>query len=350
MRNGNVGGGSPRYDAVEKRIVQQFKNLDKDEDLKVSKDEIYIPLVKEYAENGYKLKGMHSSEDTIETLLAGKRAEFEKYDVNKDGHLNIDEYGAMVREQYTEEYLNRDAIEPPAIQRLLNMMRPDPITGIKKDASGKIQYTYDYEYDTSDNIIKEIYKDASGNTETTEYDANDNPIRTIKESASGNTETIEHNPSGSGETRIIKDASGNLIKTVQVYKDDSGNIADITEYEYDASGNTIKAVYKDGSDNITATYDSDYDASGNLIKEIKKGASGKIQYTEYYEYDTSGNMIKRIYKGASGNTETIEYDENGNAIRAIKKGASGNTETTEYDENGNSIETIRKDRAGNIIK
>ena len=75
----------------EKEIADAFKATDKDGDLKVNKQEIADKIIAEYKETGKLPEGY----DNIGDYIADQMEKFEKYDQNKDGKLNIDEYTNM---------------------------------------------------------------------------------------------------------------------------------------------------------------------------------------------------------------------------------------------------------------
>ncbi|MDR1168999.1 MAG: hypothetical protein LBK53_08970 [Heliobacteriaceae bacterium] len=290
MRNGNVGGG-PRYDAVEKRILDEFKKKDiQKNDLRLSEKEVYDPLIKDYLANGSKTSGPESK--TIADLLAGQKEKFQQYDLNKDGYLNIDEYGAMVREQYTEEYFNITETRYLTDGKVEIHKSADGRAAreVYKHLNGNISNIVEYTYDENGKLTKAVDKRANGDIrDTTEY-TYDEKGRMTKEVDKYASENIEHT------TEYTYDEKDR--KTKEVWKDSNGDIRTTTEYTYDENGRETEIVHKDKDGKIGFVNEYTYDENGRKTKEVHKGEDGKLDYTKHYKYDTSGNVIKQIRQNA----------------------------------------------------
>ena len=74
------------------------KKKHKDGDLKVNKQEIADKIIAEYNETGKLPEGYDNTGDYI----ADQMEKFKKYDLNKDGKLNIDEYINMKRVDFLD--------------------------------------------------------------------------------------------------------------------------------------------------------------------------------------------------------------------------------------------------------
>lgn len=75
-------------------IVDRFKQLDKDGDLKVSADEFIKDFIQDCLENGY---GANPGQNFAD-IIAGKYAEFKRF-AGEDVSMNIDEFREMVLAQ-----------------------------------------------------------------------------------------------------------------------------------------------------------------------------------------------------------------------------------------------------------
>ena len=101
----------------EKAVTDAFKATDKDGDLKVNKQEIADKIIAEYNETGKLPEGY----DNIGDYIADQMEKFEKYDQNKDGKLNIDEYTNMA----TAPKLDLSDIDFGKIKQQLEQYKPN---------------------------------------------------------------------------------------------------------------------------------------------------------------------------------------------------------------------------------
>ena len=101
----------------EKEIADAFKATDKDGDLKVNKQEIVDKIIAEYKETGKFPEGY----DNIGDYIADQMEKFEKYDQNKDGKLNIDEYTNMA----TAPKLDLSDFDIEKIKQKLEQYKPN---------------------------------------------------------------------------------------------------------------------------------------------------------------------------------------------------------------------------------
>lgn len=101
----------------EKEIADAFKATDKDGDLKVNKQEIADKIIAEYKETGKLPEGY----DNIGDYIADQMEKFEKYDQNKDGKLNIDEYTNMA----TAPKLDLSNFDIEKIKQQLEQYKPN---------------------------------------------------------------------------------------------------------------------------------------------------------------------------------------------------------------------------------
>ncbi len=221
-----------------------------------------------------------------------------------------------------------------------------------KDKNGNItRFTYDragrvvekinalnekekLEYDSNDNIIKNIIYNSDGSifSETNRtYNALNKLIEEVDAENYTTTYTYDNNENitsitnKNGDTKIFTyDASNNVIKSV----DEMGLT---TEYEYDDNYNIIKV-----SDNS----DSTLDTNGAIVGgKQSSGLFSTASPIELREYDRLGNLTKLT--DAIGREEVYEYNIFGEQIKKVEK--DGATTNYTYDKNGNLIKIVRPD-------
>ena len=111
----------------EKKIAEQFKTTDANGDMRVDKQEIAEKIINEYKSTGKLPEGY----DNIGDYIADQMKNFERYDSNKDGKLNIDEYTEMATDPFKKLVLNEEDIKKILDQlrgRDKNPETPFPIT------------------------------------------------------------------------------------------------------------------------------------------------------------------------------------------------------------------------------
>lgn len=111
----------------EKKIAEQFKTTDANGDMRVDKQEIAEKIINEYKSTGKLPEGY----DNIGDYIADQMKNFERYDSNKDGKLNIDEYTEMATDPFKKLVLSEEDIKKILDQlrgRDKNPETPFPIT------------------------------------------------------------------------------------------------------------------------------------------------------------------------------------------------------------------------------
>ena len=111
----------------EKKIAEQFKTTDANGDMRVDKQEIAEKIINEYKSTGKLPEGY----DNIGDYIADQMKNFERYDSNKDGKLNIDEYTEMATDPFKKLVLSEEDIKKILDQlrgRDKNPETPLPIT------------------------------------------------------------------------------------------------------------------------------------------------------------------------------------------------------------------------------
>lgn len=293
--------------------------------------------------------------EEVRYLSTGEVLDWTSYDYDKDNNLekktvyddrfnSENEYGITV--WYENEEYQYDKHE-------------NPIRYNKYDEDGNIYSyeTYENEYDTWGNLIKQVskYKDEFKREKGAEYDENGNLLNEYLMVAGDDyVQIYEYNEKGDVvrdcflypiegyyNTEAVKSKTDKYYKYDYEY-DSQGKLSikikygmgvfpglevdyiiedyiemGISEYEYDEQGRLINEISKsiqDGQVSDVATgVKYEYDEQGNLIKKIEYiSDSDGEEYTALYEYDTFGNITKKEHVGIS---YTYEYDEQGNLKR-----------------------------------
>ena len=177
-------------------------------------------------------------------------------------------------------------------------------------------YITEYTYDFSNNLIKQVDISANGSRRITDciYDTSGNLTRKIHSYSDDNVYTIEYT------TNYTYDVSGNLIKEVDTHYnggesvfeytyDAAGNLIkevfgnQIFDYTYDVSGNLIRKVFTYcGTTEYTRTYTCD--AAGNVTELVESSYGNVYKMNIQYKlvllpFDTSEEIAQLLKKALS---------------------------------------------------
>lgn len=201
--------------------------------------------------------------------------------------------------------------------------------------SPSVAYSYTYEYDENQRLIKAQYDSDLGkqSIKLYEYDAVGNLIK--QTDINGDTVYV---------TSFAYDVRGNKIRVVS----EKFNI--IIEYKYDDANNLLETIVKNKDGEVTESSFSEYDSNNRLIRQTIKYGSGTQVTT--YEYDESGNTLFVVNEidGEIISRQEYEYDENGKCKKQLNTYASGvgSVVLWSYDETGTVIEE-RKEENGQCL-
>ena len=179
----------------------------------------------------------------------------------------------------------------------------------KQDVEGTMLTSHVYEYDAAGNCTKKTFVNADGSMGVSHIYGFD---------ASGflvlDTETL---PDGSVTQTVgyENDAYGNPVKQLQ--RDAAGDTYEVRhEYEYDSFGNITKNTLYRGGD-LNGWLENEYDAKGRLTSEKDIAPDGSIRSWIAYDYTDEGYINSQTNYKADGTIFQIimyGYDSNGLAI------------------------------------
>ena len=200
---------------------------------------------------------------------------------------------------------------------------------------GELEARSEYSYDEYGKKTSEDKYNSEGNlidTISYEYDESENLIREVGE----NSSTIEY----------IYDDVGNMVETH--YNVGSDNEWSQT-FVYDDFGNQIKRNDPNGR-----RVEFIYDANGKIIRRIDYTSDGEEDSRQEYGYDQTGNQISEqwYWNGSAGMLVLSSYNEKNQLVQVSycnSKGTVAEYETYEYDENGNLTNSTYFDRDNFIV-
>lgn len=226
-------------------------------------------------------------------------------DINKTTTLT-DRNGAQIIYKWDEQYRIYETVFVNGIEKAVFNEKSQKTSYTDKNGN-----TYNYEYDSNGNIVKEA--NPLGQIYEYTYDVN-NKVTSIKKP-------------DSSMTTYGYDEKGNLVSA----KDPLNREMKI---EYNERSLPVKMILPDGSTSTLA-----YDEKGNVIS-----VTDPLGNTTSYKYDEQ-NRIVGITK-PKGNRISFVYTPSGKIKKVIN--SDGSTTETTYDSRGLAIE--EKDGAGNITK
>ncbi len=276
---------------------------------------------------------------------------------NNDTYTHITE---NLEEIPTDDLFHSDEI--PRITSMKYLKMKSSVTGTEL-ATGE-KYTsneyFQYQFDNSGKLRRELYTDGGGNVWTYIYlyDSNDRLSAYVSRSYTGNTSLDKYEYDSNG--RLILHSSQNsssseTYETAWEYNDD-GQVSQIDWSDYEGDHRTVFS-YKNHNPTKETFYDDDelsgwrinsYDDKGRRTKTVKYSSDGTVEDTWMLEYDASGNCTLRArYPEQSTVADweiSYEYDSDGNQTLLKDKTVSDTrVDTTvtqsEYDNKGNLIKS-----------
>ena len=170
------------------------------------------------------------------------------------------------------------------------------------------RYTYNYEFDENNNIVKMVTNDGSEtvDTETYEYDQ-DNLLVSKKK-----LQTLLGEKVGQEEEYSYQyDDNHNLVQFIQILRDEEDIVPEhrtTYQYEYGENGERTREVYTyKGGKKLTYENLYQYNDRGLLSKRVEKEEGEEFLWEEY-EYDIDGNLV-RIWSAWQHRGREIFYTE-----------------------------------------
>jgi hypothetical protein len=184
-----------------------------------------------------------------------------------------------------------------------------------------------YEYDSSNNLIKEIRYVGS-------------QMNSIKD-----TSPITY------FYFYSYDKSNNLVE--KVAKDEKGNVSSIYTYKYDSKNNKIEDRCQINHNSASGYETYIYDEKNNLIEFSKYNIDNELLYKDEYRFDKNNNLLARTHYFKNEKTSIIEYkyDSKKNRIEEKNyiKGKLQDITTRVFDNFGNVLNMRMIDNNGKVI-
>jgi hypothetical protein len=211
---------------------------------------------------------------------------------------------------------------------------------ILSDQNGKIISIEEFVYNDIGKVVRQDYKDDTGNRKfykTFEYDTNGNCIRTCEfadnneiqvsfeysyDNNNNQIKTIERTADGSiwDWTEIIMQPNSNL--KVWLAKDENGNI--IHKTEENLLDHSERRYNDKGKLYLYELYKREFDTLNRLIEETVTNENGEEKRKNLYSYDGQKEIWTFISEGKFIKTEEKVYDNNRNLTYYIRKDSDGN--------------------------
>ncbi|RHX87775.1 hypothetical protein [Leptospira stimsonii] len=178
-----------------------------------------------------------------------------------------------------------------------------PVREVVKNASGKVIYTANYDYDSNGKLIKESYLNEEGKPDgSTQFQYKDGKVVREelfnKENLLIETKTFRYNPKGSIDLIEVFDKEGKLLIKSNINS---------WEKEFARSGQTSWSESKEVE---TFSLIQDEKNPKLLTQNIYNEEKKQIASTKY-EYDEKGNLLTRINtQGEQERKNQLNYDSN----------------------------------------
>lgn len=208
--------------------------------------------------------------------------------------------------KYSEESYTKYGIEEgyEAIERIYdeNGRIVKEIMTVIEDGEGSSPIRT-YEYDERGNLIKEemTTDDVVDYSYVYEYDENDLMIKSTELHTTGKTEIAVY---------TYDEKGNNIRKEITL---DSGSV-NILDNKFDERGNKIETVKSYSTLGTVITEKYTYDDQNRVTEFTSTRSNSQLQTTETYEYDEYGNCILKTESTGYITAYTYEYDEYGNIL------------------------------------
>lgn len=277
-----------------------------------------------------------------------------KYEKQKVAYTNISEDSDEIP---TDDLFHSDEIPQMTSMEYLKTKSRETGTEMATDETYTSDNYFQYQFDKSGKLRRELYTDGGGDVWTYVYlyNSNDQLSAYVSRSYTGSTslDKYEYDSSGRLILHTQDDFSSGKYKTAWQYND-VGQISQIdwsnsngeycTVFSYKNDNPVKETFYEDGEP--TGWRINSYDSNGHRVKAVKYSPDGTVEDTWVLKYDASGNCTSRKrYTGNSSVADweiSYEYDSAGHQTLLKDRTVSDTREDTtvtksEYDKNGNLI-------------
>lgn len=274
---------------------------------------------------------------------------------SNNAYTNITE---DVEEIPTDDLFHSDEIPEMTSMKYLKTKSRETGTEMATDETYTSDNYFQYQFDKSGKLRRELYTDGGGNvwTHVYLYNSHDQLSTYVSRSYTGSTSLDKYEYDSSG--RLIlhseqNDSASIKYETAWQYND-VGQISQIdwsnssgeycTVFSYKNDNPVKETFYEDGEP--TGWRINSYDSNGHRVKAVKYSPDGTVEDTWVLEYNSSGNCTSRKrYTGNSSVADweiSYEYDSAGHQTLLKDRTVSDTREDTtvtksKYDKNGNLI-------------
>lgn len=306
---------------------------------------------------------------------------------NNDTYTHITE---NLEEVPTDDLFHSDEIPRIISMKYLKTKSSETGTELATGEEYTSNESFQYQFDNSGKLRRELYTDGGGNVWTYiySYDSNGRLSACASRSYTGlsSLDKYEYDSTGRLILHSSQDSSSSeAYETTWEYNDD-GQVSQIDWSDYEGDHRTVFS-YKNHNPTKETFYDDEelsgwrinsYDDKGRRTKTVKYSSDGTVEDTWVLKYDASGNCILRArypeqsmvadweisYEYDSDGNQTLlkdktvfdtrvdttvtksEYDNKGNLIKSTYETTGNSCEgsslisTYTYDKNNNRIEAV----------
>lgn len=212
---------------------------------------------------------------------------------------------------------------------------------IIRDQKGKILSWEEFFYNDLGKIVRQDYKDDTGNRKfykTFKYDENGNCTRTCEFSDNNEIQV---------SFEYSFDNNNNQIKTIE--KTAEGNIWDWTEIVIETDTNLKVWLSKDENGNVI------HKTVENLLDHSEKRFNDKDKLYEIHlkKFDQANRLVEKLINDDKGNEKEkhlYEYQGQREIWKFMLNGSTVKTEESIYDDNKNLTHHIRRDSNGKCLE
>ena len=184
------------------------------------------------------------------------------------------------------------------------------------DASGKLEYYFEFTYNTQ-----------GRRSNVTSYDANGTQVGSLELTYTPEGFPLKSWGSYGAELRaIVHEYNAEGCESRCLRYTPEGNLNDYSTYEYDDQGRVTRENIFDANDSLISYKIEEYDSRGDNTKESHYNAEGNLMSYTATEFNEQHLWIKSSTYSEDGAImwySTAEYDESGKMVRFTNYNADG---------------------------